>query len=247
MTEIIDIYDGKGKIKIKGDITDSYLYINGEPKVVSFFAEINTVWRYLIGTAITQKIIDENYQYESLVSTGNLDCNMSLHNQFGHILKLLSNGQYELRYGEFPYDITYLKLNGDEKPYYDVYGGLADIVLTQKYLDPSIVEQYKSNIQKGDRPICVLFKLKASWTIFVLDGHHKLHAYQALKINPKALIISKIEDSEVKTNYAVEIMKNLGLNDEKYITAFKHERDKKYYEYNFKNHYQNGLDIFFNQ
>lgn len=246
MTEIIDIYDGKGKIKIKGDITDSYLYINGEPKVVSFFAERGTVWRYLIGTAITQKIIDENYQYESLVSTGNLDCNMSLHNQFGHILRLLSNGQYELKYGEFPYEVKYLKLHGDEKPYYDVYGGSADIVLTQKYLGPSIVEQYKSNIQKGERPICVLFKLKASWTIFVIDGHHKLNAYQALKIKPKVLIISKIEGSEVETNYAIDIMKNLGLDDQGYIATFKDEREKKYYENRFKSYSPNGFDDFSN-
>ncbi len=245
MTEIIDIYEGKGKIKIKGNITDTYLYINGNPKIVSFFAEVGTVWRYLIGTSITEKIIDDNYLYESLVGTGKLDFNNSLQNQFGHILNLLSNGKYELKLCEFPYKITYLGLNNEEKPYSDTYGGLADILFTQKYFDLSVVEKYKSKIKKGERPICVLFKLQDSWTIFVIDGHHKLNAYKELKINPKALIISKIENRAVETNQGIEIMKKLGLNDEKFITTFKYESEKKYYERNFKNHYQNGLNKYF--
>ena len=117
MTEIIDIYEGKGKIKIKGNITDSYFYINGNPKIVSFFAEVGTVWRYLIGTTITDKIIDDNYQYESLVSSGKLNFDVSLQNQFGHILNSLSNGQYELKFCEFPFDINYLELNDEGKPF----------------------------------------------------------------------------------------------------------------------------------
>lgn len=121
MTEIIKIYNGKGKIKIKGNITDSYFYINSKPKVVSFFAEVGTVWRYLIGTSLTEKIIEENYQYENLVSNGQLDLDVSLQNQFGHVLNLLSNGQYELKFCEFPYNIKYLDLGNEGKPYYDTY------------------------------------------------------------------------------------------------------------------------------
>ena len=245
MTEIIDIYEGKGKIKIKGNITDSYFYINGNPKIVSFFAEVGTVWRYLIGTTITDKIIDDNYQYESLVSSGKLNFDVSLQNQFGHILNSLSNGQYELKFCEFPFDINYLELNDEGKPYYDTYGGLADVVFTQKNLDISLVAKYKSKIKKGERPICVLFKLQNSWTIFVIDGHHKLNAYRELKTNPKALLISKIENSIIETNQGIEILKKLGLNDEKFITTFKNEREKKYYEDNFKNYYQNGLNEYF--
>lgn len=122
---------------------------------------------------------------------------------------------------------------------------MADIVFTQKYLDLSIVEKYKSIIKKGERSICDLFKLHDSWTIFVIDGHHKYNAYRELKINPRALIISKIENSIIEPNQGIEIMKKLGLNDEKIINSFKHESEKKHYEDNFKNHYQNGLDEYF--
>ncbi|MEM9929891.1 MAG: hypothetical protein AAF840_08745, partial [Bacteroidota bacterium] len=46
---------------------------------------------------------------------------------------------------------------------------------------------------EGDRPIVVLTNIAGSEQVFVLDGHHKLTAYLALKIPPKTLLISKLD------------------------------------------------------
>lgn len=49
----------------------------------------------------------------------------------------------------------------------------------------------------------------------MIDGHHKLNAYRELKINPRDLIISKIENSIIEPNQGIEILKKLGLNVKK--------------------------------
>lgn len=246
MIEIVDIYDGAGKIKIKGEITDSYLYINNKPQIVSFFAEIGTVWRYLIGTSVTKKLIDENFQYENLVSSGILDDNKSLSDQFQHILKLLSNGQYKLSYSEFSYSTRLLDLqhNNNAKPFYDTYGWGFDIIFTQNFIDLTIVEQYKVKILKGERPISVVLKLQDSWNIFVIDGHHKLKAYKELKINPKVVIISKIDSNIIEKAQGLKIMENLGLDDKNILNTFIREKEMRYYENAFHRYYRKGLDEF---
>jgi len=114
--------------------------------------------------------------------------------------------------------------------------------MTDLGLNTSIVEKYKNNIQKGARPICVLLKLKDSWSIFVLDGHHKLTAYSQLKINPQVLVISKLDNHKIdSTTTGLNILKELGLSDKKIIDCFQNEVTNKIYEKFFINCYSKGL------
>ena len=238
MTESINIYNGNGKIKIKGNATEAHLFINQKPQIGTFLTEIGTTWRYLIGTEITCGLLQENYEYEDLVCNGKVDANLSLHEQFNFILKLLSNGNYQLDFCKFPFNVNFLPANSlkNSRPYYDTYGGLVDIIETQTFIDRNIIEKYKSKIINGQEPIPILLTIQNSTSVFILDGHHKINAYRELKKNPKALIISKIGNKDFDLNEGVTIMKSMGLDDKKITMAYQREKENKHCETNSLNY-----------
>lgn len=247
MKEEINIYNGKGILHLKGNLSETFLFIKKNPQMVCFHAEIGTVWRYHIGCEIEGNILDENYKYESLVRTGEVNFDLELSKQFNHITELLTNGQYELHLCEFPWEFGCLPAisKSSLSSCYDVYGGGVEVVATQSYLDHKIVEQYKTEIQNGSRPIMVLFRHLDSWTIYLIDGHHKFKAYKELKVNPRALMITKLDHKEIKESEALEIMRQLGLEKDEWIDIFKQERKTKEYESNYHDLYSKGIQSYF--
>lgn len=79
------------------------------------------------------------------------------------------------------------------------YPDLSTFVGTRSYdsIDRRTVERYKNLIQEGERPFAILicsdYDLRENDDrLFVLDGHHKLIAYQELLINPPLAIIRSL-------------------------------------------------------
>lgn len=247
MKEEISLYNGRGIIHLKGSPSETILYVKKKPRIACFHAEIGTVWRYQIGKEIDENILDENYRYENIVKSGDIDEKESLSKQFNHITQLLTNGSYELHLCEFSWEIEILPAiaKTDKSSYYDVYGGMAEITATQNYLNKDVVEEYKERINNGLRPIIILIKIKDSWVIYVIDGHHKFQAYRELKINPRALVISKLDKKEINQDEGIKIMKALGMEREDWIKIYKAEKETKAQEQNFYNHYSKGLKTYF--
>lgn len=247
MKEELFLYDGKGVIQLKGGPSETFLYIKKKPRIACFLAILNTVWRYHMGREIDENLIMENYQYENLVSSGEVNLNDKLSDQFIHIVQLLTNGNYELSLCEFPWslDVVSAMAKAVENAYYDAYGGMAEIIATQTYLDQNVVDDYKDKIKNGQRPIVILLKNKDSWVIFIIDGHHKLQAYKELKINPKALIISKLDNNEIGQDKAIETMKELGMNNAAWIEIYKKEKETRAQERRFYNDGAKGLEFYF--
>ncbi|KOY85820.1 hypothetical protein AD998_06350 [bacterium 336/3] len=224
MNEIIEISNGKGNIHIKGNAMESYLYIKKKPKIAIFFVNYNTILRYQISTEITQEILQENYIYENIVSNGILQKKLSLSEQFSHLTQLLTNGLYLLSYekSEFQVQITSIS------PFEGSYGRTVCFSATQSYINSAFVEHYKKKIKAGIYPIPVLLKIKDSNTQYILDGHHKLKAYQDLKIKPYTLTINKLQSDDIETHKGIEIMNLIDYNNtQKIIDVYTKQKSQK--------------------
>ncbi|MCU0433640.1 MAG: hypothetical protein MUC87_09330 [Bacteroidia bacterium] len=137
-----------------------------------------------------------------------------------NFMNLFSSGEYlvfidrnkrtdiELHYQYFPSENP-----GNFK--YNYYNPMGDnLMFTQsaEHIKPSRVKHYENLIERGLRPKAVVFqavfneygtyKDGSEWMrttespMFILDGHHKLLAYQNLNVDPEFVLISKERNGE---------------------------------------------------
>ena len=76
-------------------------------------------------------------------------------------------------------------------------GGHPFVYAIQEEYDPNTVSFYKELIRAGVRPQVIFIKGAISSIQIILDGHHKLQAYNEMGINPSCVQITK------QTNYQV--------------------------------------------
>lgn len=125
-------------------------------------------------------------------------------------LDLFANGTYNLTIGavdvfsaETVYDsrITYADgVDENEMFTYNLYHyGYGEVILFSRSIntiDQNRVKEYIEIINNGSRPKIILFSNSIQEHSYVLDGHHKLLAYQKLGINAPVVIIKKTQSSE---------------------------------------------------
>ncbi len=82
--------------------------------------------------------------------------------------------------------------------YHGADNGYWNETVSRRHLTPERIEYYKGKIRSGIRPIVVLFGVTGferftdfGKDLFVIDGHHKLCAYQQLGYQPKVLTIQR--------------------------------------------------------
>ena len=223
MKETVYIYNGKGVINLKGDEQETMLFFNKEPFSLTFHVELGTIWRYHLGKAIDRNFLRENYKYEQLVQHGNVKSKLSLNEQFEHITSLLTNGNYELSLSnyELPFEIIKTISVSNTNKFIDHYGGTITLIATQSYLDNTIVEQHKTNILQGFQPIAIVLKTENSWNDYIIDGHHKIHAYKQLNRSPKVLTITKLEAKKVQYSKGIKFINQLNISNDKLIERYK--------------------------
>jgi len=123
-------------------------------------------------------------------------------------LTLFENGTYQVNLGKIPFDNSSfhmaIPLPDDEKANNRRFSGwfypFKDFnylyTLENKSINPERVQHYTELIKKGDRPKPVIFyglyNLDPQMSsAFVLDGHHKIEAYNQLKMDIPAVFIAK--------------------------------------------------------
>ncbi|MBS1572638.1 MAG: hypothetical protein JST62_09615 [Bacteroidetes bacterium] len=78
----------------------------------------------------------------------------------------------------------------------NIYPGIQSLYATQPFqnIDKNRVEYYESIIKKGERPFAIIFNayfdLNYDSANFILDGHHKLIAYEKLGMHPPLATIT---------------------------------------------------------
>jgi hypothetical protein len=221
MEEYINIYEGKGVLQIKGSASDSILYIKKQPVIMTFLGSVGTTWRYFAGKDITFDWLQANYLYDNLVKTGNIDAHTPLSVQFVHITQLLTNGEYKLKLTALPAGVDIQYFN---HPQDDGYG--VDMIATQTHFDQKTIDKYALEIQKGVKPIVILYKVQNTPHVFLIDGHHKLWAYQKVKAMPLALVMVKLDAKEITEEEGIATLEALGVTNKKYFDQYTSEKQK---------------------
>lgn len=79
-------------------------------------------------------------------------------------------------------------------------------------IDIDIVKQYENRIISGERPFAIIFTGKYGDTDFheyILDGHHKLYAYENLKIDPPCVLIRFLPEKTSEISVDIEDISRL--------------------------------------
>jgi hypothetical protein len=221
MEEYINIYEGKGVLHLKGSASDSILYIKKQPVLMTFLGSVGTTWRYFAGKDITFDWLQANYLYDTLVKTGNIDTHTPLSVQFAHITQLLTNGNYKLKLTVLPAEANIWHFSDTED---DGYGGLFDVIATQSHFDQKTIDKYALQIQKGAKPIVILYTTQKSPHIFVIDGHHKLLAYQKVKAMPFVLVMVKLDAKEITEDEGIATLEAFGVSNKNYFAQYTTEK-----------------------
>lgn len=117
----------------------------------------------------------------------------------------------------------YLKENKISKNHYQVnileystswiYDGLESFFATQpkENIDQDRVKYFEEKIKNGERPFCIIFTASSSFAraaYYILDGHHKLLAYQNLNIYPPLALITHLPNNTNETEFNIKQLKD---------------------------------------
>ncbi|MCD8433530.1 hypothetical protein LNJ05_12235 [Tenacibaculum finnmarkense genomovar ulcerans] len=226
MIKKIEVKNGQNLIRIESDGFSECLKVNNLVSAIIW----NTNYTYY---AVSKEQSGIEFLKNILFHFEAIDEKNEMYNQVEKILRLFPNGKYEIEIQEINHrhyeitndDVGFNKsLDEDKGEFtYCLHVEKNLIAFSKPYneIDYKIVERYKNKIFDNKmKPLILVFN--ASQFIddgFIIDGHHKLLAYNDLSINPNILRITKI-DSKVK------IYKNL-ISEYKYIM---NEPELKHYK-----------------
>jgi hypothetical protein len=76
---------------------------------------------------------------------------------------------------------------------------MRNLVLTQPVgsLDGARVAFFQDEIRAGRRPVVLTASAEGAWCEFVIDGHHKLAAYERQRVRPAVLGIVRWQAPEI--------------------------------------------------
>lgn len=168
---------GSGSIDLKGGDFELILYFKGRPYAILWHDCAGSVAQYLVRTGIKAHK-KEIAQMRHILENG-LDPNKLISEQIALILKLFKYGKFYLtNYQADSWNII------DAKPInlMNFYSYNETYILTQARakLNTETVAKYKSLIKSGKSPVVITISTSASYAAFVIDGHHKLEAYDQL-------------------------------------------------------------------
>jgi len=195
--DVVQVTDGKGLIDVRGGDGEIVLLVEGKPVAFNWDDCQGSVGQFLVFTGHSRGA-DHARQLAEFVD-GNVHPERSLSAQIEPLLALLPNGIYGLGYSptatvepvttleNSPQSIPDMQLHG----YYPVHD--RNLVCTQRTatLDASRIRHFRQQIRKGHRPIVLTVSAEGAWCEFVIDGHHKLTAYNREGVRPTILGISR--------------------------------------------------------
>lgn len=190
--EIVQLSDGVGRIRIHISGGCS-LRFDDKPVIFSWGDRQGSIGEYLVrGVPVEeyQAVLDA---IRTLVS--GQDFTLSLADSLQGLLRLFESGQYLLQEtvaDEYFAVVAFSHAQDITTNHNSMYPHSHVLVCTQpqEYLCSEQVAEYKTKILHGERPLLLTTGLYRNRDVlFVLDGHHKLQAYQELNIRPSLITI----------------------------------------------------------
>jgi uncharacterized protein (TIGR02996 family) len=194
--DLVLLTDGKGLIEVLGDQDDTALLVEGKPVALNWNDCLGSVGQYLVFTGHT---CGSDYVRQlRAFGAGEVDEDRPLSEQIEPLLALFASGTYCLSYlapavSSDVYTLEYFRRSIAEQELLGYYPFDATLVCTQTHesLNDERVLFYCEQIRAGQRPIVLTVSAETAWCEFVIDGHHKLEAYNRERVKPAILNIMR--------------------------------------------------------
>ena len=203
-TEDYFLEGGYGSIDLKGNDFDCIIYFHGKPYALNWCDCSGSVGQILVRSGIKGYKKDLR-QVRHIVENG-LHQEQAISDQIYPILQLFKYGEFRLtNYTAEDWDVSDTKLASQVEyyPFGETYVPTQSLVT----LDRNTVDKYIEKIENGRRPLVVTASVEDGWCEFIIDGHHKIKAYQELKLAPNILCIEK-KSSQIELEEALSILNN---------------------------------------
>lgn len=195
---------GFGSIDLVGNEFDCAIYFQGKPYAINWADCEGGVGQLLVRTGL--KGFKKDLRQLRHVLENGLDPEQKISDQIYPILQLFKYGDLILRnYCPDQWEI----IDYDENQIIDYYPFGEPLVTTQprSSLNVDTILKYEASIKSGNSPVVVTTSVQDGWCEFVLDGHHKLQAYDRLKKPPNIVNIEKPK-STLSIDKALPMFKN---------------------------------------
>eukprot|EP00698_Gefionella_okellyi_P018507 TRINITY_DN5556_c0_g1_i1.p1 TRINITY_DN5556_c0_g1~~TRINITY_DN5556_c0_g1_i1.p1 ORF type:complete len:509 (-),score=87.78 TRINITY_DN5556_c0_g1_i1:28-1533(-) len=192
------LHNGTGVIDVRVNLGDAILMVHNEPVVVDFSNHGGSVGRYF--THCDRRYADESIQaINTAAFNGRIDDTVSLMQQLAPLLDLLHKDAYTITYDpatKLQFITASPKPHEDIKFYWDESDreGWTVICATQTAVDEARVAEYEAIIRGGGRPYAIALGN------LVLDGHHKLLAYERCKVHAALVRICMLQSVSAELN-----------------------------------------------
>ncbi len=186
--ETFFLKSGHGVIDLKGSDFDCIIYFNQSPYALNWCDLEGSVGQLLMRTSV--KGFRKNVRQLDRVLREGLNDQLKISDQIYPILQLFKYGTLVLGiYEESEWQV----IECGENSVCRYYPYAPTLVMTQPStdLDEDTVVEYECAIRDGQRPLVLTTSVEGGWCEFVLDGHHKLKAYESLDVPVNILNIEK--------------------------------------------------------
>ncbi len=213
----IEIQSGIGEFNLVGTKNCSIYEFRNRPQIMVWEMNWNTLMNFFIGKQAKQRVLflEVFSKLEEALNNGKVN-NLNCVELIEPLLNQFTNAVYEIEIEEIEdaYHIIYpgeTTFQDKEKTKHIIStsnwaGGHPYIYSFQRINESLRVEFYKEQINKGIRPQILILQANNSEISFILDGHHKLDAYNETTINANVVRIKKmtnyeISDDEIMTTF----------------------------------------------
>lgn len=192
--ETFTLEDGLGRIQLRERGTVGGLYLDGKPLALCWDDNAGSIAQEY--WAAGQAVHAGGGTLSDLVAHGP-DLIPPLAQQFAPLLKNFVSGDYNLTLEEletiWEFHVLPMRGNSSEPVMFGSFYPLEDRQFIGTQIEQNIseerVQEWISRIDAGQRPVAISL-YDGEFRNFVLDGHHKLHAYRTRNIRPWFLTIT---------------------------------------------------------
>ena len=187
--ETHSVSNGENIIQIAGNY-ETAIFVNGTPIAMDWACGTGSVDHYLLRANVPERtVLLEEHRF---VVDGGFDSGKSLGTQFAPVLRLFCDGEYALTLSEAGCDEEWdqcefeWKNTGQHKDQVYPLGRTFVCTRPTESLDQKRIAELCEFMTCGVDPI-VITASNGSRFEYVIDGHHKLKAYQSRRSSPKVL------------------------------------------------------------
>jgi hypothetical protein len=202
-SELSKLHQGLGLFKIVGGGFGTGLYFDGQPISIFWHDWGGSVAQYLAHVKILNN--EANLLAIRNFVEGQVAETHGLAKQIKPLFKMFESGEYQLNlldefslslWSEYPGEALNQDFKEDIGWFYPLY---PSVIATRpkRFLNHERIKFYEASLTRGQRPIVITASVIEGYARFVIDGHHKLQAYENLNIAPRVLQIVKQVESFV--------------------------------------------------